>query len=39
MTNLEEIDKVADLWNKTRDEKYRALWYKKNKRVVLWQKH
>ena len=28
MMTLKKIDDVADLWNKTKDPKYRDLWYK-----------
>ena len=30
-TTLQEIDKLANLYNKTKDEKYKILWYKKIK--------
>ena len=29
MISQKQIDEAAILWNKTKDEKYRALWYKK----------
>jgi hypothetical protein len=29
MKNTEDLDKLAILWNKTKDEKYKILWYKK----------
>ncbi len=28
---LQEIDKLANLYNKTKDDKYKILWYKKIK--------
>ena len=28
MANLTKIDEVANLWNKTRDPKYKEEWYK-----------
>ena len=28
MVNLKKIDKVANLWNKTKDSKYKEEWYK-----------
>ena len=28
MANLKKIDEVANLWNKTRDPKYKEEWYK-----------
>ena len=28
---LQEIDKLANLYNKTKDDKYKILWYKKVK--------
>ncbi len=28
MVNLKKIDEVANLWNKTRDPKYKEEWYK-----------
>ena len=31
MKNTEDLDKLAILWNKTKDEKYKILWYKKLK--------
>ncbi len=30
-TTLQEIDKLANLYNKTKDDKYKILWYKKIK--------
>ena len=30
-TTLQEIDILANLYNKTKDEKYKILWYKKIK--------
>ena len=30
-TTLQEIDKLANLYNKTKDVKYKILWYKKVK--------
>ena len=29
MISPREIDAIADLWNRTKKEKYRILWYKK----------
>ena len=31
MNLTNEADKLAILWNKTKDEKYKVLWYKKIK--------
>ena len=31
MKNTEDLDKLAILWNKTKDKKYKILWYKKLK--------
>ena len=28
MVTLQKIDELADLWNKTKDPKYKDLWYK-----------
>ena len=28
---MQEIDKLANLWEKTKDPKYKALWYQKIK--------
>ena len=28
MADQNELDKVANLWNKTKDTRYRDLWYK-----------
>ena len=28
MVNLKKIDEIANLWNKTKDPKYKDLWYK-----------
>ena len=30
-TTFQEIDKLANLYNKTKDDKYKILWYKKIK--------
>jgi hypothetical protein len=30
-TTLQEINKLANLYNKTKDDKYKILWYKKIK--------
>ena len=34
MVNLKKIDEVANLWNKTRDPKYKEEWYKLIKEFV-----
>mgnify|MGYP001160292637 FL=1 len=31
MVDQNELDKLANLWNKTKDPKYKELWYKKIK--------
>ena len=31
MVDQNELDKLANLWNKTKDPKYKKLWYKKIK--------
>ncbi len=31
---LQEIDKLANLYNKTKDDKYKILWYKKIKELA-----
>ena len=31
---LQEIDKLANLYNKTKDDKYKILWYKKVKELA-----
>ncbi len=31
-----EIDRAAELWEKTRDPKYKDLWYKLSKGVGKW---
>ena len=28
---INELDKIANLWNKTKDKKYKVLWYQKLK--------
>ena len=28
MSTLDQIEQVADLWNQTKDPKYKKLWYK-----------
>lgn len=33
MMITKELDEIANLWNKTKEEKYKILWYKKLK---LW---
>ena len=33
-TTLQEIDKLANLYNKTKDDKYKILWYKKIKELA-----
>jgi hypothetical protein len=33
-TTLQEIDKLANLYNKTKDDKYKILWYKKVKELA-----
>ena len=34
MVTLQKIDELADLWNKTKDPKYKDLWYKYIKEFV-----
>ena len=34
MRNTDELDKLAILWNKTKDDSYKELWYKKVKEFV-----
>ena len=34
---LQEIDKLANLYNKTKDDKYKILWYKKVKKWAYVQ--
>ena len=34
MRNTDELDKLAILWNKTKDDSYKELWYKKVKEWV-----
>ena len=34
MATLQKIDELADLWNKTKDPKYKDLWYKYIKEFV-----
>ena len=31
MTNQKRLDKLANLWNKTKDPKYKKLWYEEVK--------
>lgn len=33
-TTFQEIDKLANLYNKTKDDKYKILWYKKIKELA-----
>ena len=33
-TTLQEINKLANLYNKTKDDKYKILWYKKIKELA-----
>ena len=32
--NTKELDRLANLWNKTRDEKYREEWYRLTKKLA-----
>ena len=34
MVTLQKIDELADLWNKTRDPKYKEEWYKLVKEIA-----
>jgi hypothetical protein len=39
MVNQNELDKLANLWNKTKDPKYKKLWYKKVKEYANGPHH
>ena len=39
MVDQNELDKLANLWNKTKDPKYKKLWYKKVKEYVNGPHH